>query len=84
MKKYTLKIVTPQKVFFDGEVVKTIARTTVGDIGILAGHEPYVAELKSGKLTYVLEDESRSTAETSGGMIKVGKDGVIILVQNAE
>ena len=39
MKSFTLKIITPEKVFFDGETDQIIVRTTEGDIGVLAGHE---------------------------------------------
>ena len=39
MKSFKLKIITPEKVFFDEETEQIIVRTTEGDIGILAGHE---------------------------------------------
>ena len=42
MKTYKLKIVTPEKIFFDGETEQITIRTTEGDIGILAGHIKYV------------------------------------------
>lgn len=48
MKSFTLKIITPEKVFFDGETDQIIVRTTEGDIGVLAGHESYVADLPAG------------------------------------
>ena len=50
MKSFTLKIITPEKVFFDGETDQIIVRTTEGDIGVLAGHESYVADLPAGPL----------------------------------
>ena len=34
MKSFTLKIITPEKVFFDGETDQIIVRTTEGDIGV--------------------------------------------------
>ena len=48
MKSFKLKIITPEKVFFDEETEQIIVRTTEGDIGILAGHENYVADLPAG------------------------------------
>lgn len=35
MKSFTLKIITPEKVFFDGETDQIIVRTTEGDIEYL-------------------------------------------------
>ena len=40
MTPFKLQIITPEKTFFDGETEQIIARTTVGDVGILNGHEP--------------------------------------------
>ena len=50
MTPFKLKIITPEKVFFDGETEQIIVRTTVGDVGILNGHEPYCAALGIGQL----------------------------------
>ena len=41
MTPFRLEIITPEKTFFDGTTEQIIARTTVGDVGILNGHEPY-------------------------------------------
>ncbi len=45
MKTFKLKIITPEKVFFDGDTEQVIVRTTEGDTGVLYGHENYVANL---------------------------------------
>ena len=38
MASFSLKVTTPEKIFFDGETTQIIVRTTEGDIGILANH----------------------------------------------
>ena len=50
MTPFKLQIITPEKTFFDGETEQIIARTTVGDVGILNGHEPYCAALGIGQM----------------------------------
>ena len=83
MTPFKLKIITPEKVAFDGETEQIIVRTTVGDVGILKGHEPYCAALGIGQMRIKINGEFRHAA-TSGGMIKVGKEETVILVQTCE
>ena len=56
MSTFTLQIITPEKIFFEGEVQRVIVRTTEGDVGILAKHERYVAALPSGPVKVILSD----------------------------
>lgn len=83
MTPFKLKIITPEKVFFDGETEQIIVRTTVGDVGILNGHEPYCAALGIGQMRIKMDGAFRHAA-TSGGIIKVSKEGTVILVQTCE
>ena len=83
MKPFTLKIITPEKVFFDGETEQIIVRTTEGDIGVLAGHENYVADLPAGPFK-VKSDGKFRIAAISGGLLKVSKESTTILAMAAE
>ncbi len=83
MTSFHLQIYTPDRLFFDGETENLIVRTTVGDKGILARHEPYVAALPIGKLKIKLNGEFR-TAAVSEGVVKVSKDKTVILTQSCE
>lgn len=83
MTPFKLQIITPEKKFFDGETEQVIVRTTVGDVGILNGHEPYCAALGIGQMRIMINGEFRRAA-TSGGIIKVSKESTTILVQTCE
>ena len=83
MTPFKLQILTPDKLFFDGETDNLIVRTTVGDKGILARHEEYVAALPIGKLKVRIDGNFR-TAAVSEGTVKVSKDKTVILVQSCE
>jgi F-type H+-transporting ATPase subunit epsilon len=83
MREYRLKIVTPEKIFFDDMVEQVIVRTSEGDIGILAGHENYVADLASAPVKIKQNGKTRVSA-LSNGMIKVSENGVIILATAIE
>lgn len=83
MTPFKLQIITPEKTFFDGETEQIVVRTTVGDVGILNGHEPYCAALGIGQMRIKIDGEFRHAA-TSGGIIKVSRDKTVILVQTCE
>lgn len=83
MTPFKLQIITPEKTVFDGETEQVIVRTTVGDVGILNGHEPYCAAISIGQMRVMIDGEFRRAA-TSGGIIKVSKEKTTILVQTCE
>ncbi len=83
MTPFKLEIITPEKKFFDGETEQIIVRTTVGDVGILNGHEPYCAALGIGQMRIMIDGQFRRAA-TSGGIIKVSRTKTVILVDSCE
>lgn len=83
MTPFKLQIITPEKTVFDGETEQIIVRTTVGDVGILNGHEPYCAAVAIGQMRIMVDGTFRRAA-TSGGIIKVSKEKTTILVQTCE
>ena len=78
MTPFTLKIVTPDGLIYDGEAEKLVVRTTGGDICILARHLDYVAPLGMGMAT-VEANGKRRNAACIGGMVSV-KAGEVTLV----
>lgn len=83
MTPFKLQIITPDGVFFDGMTENVIVRTTVGDKGILARHEPYVAAITISKFKVKIDGNFRYGA-ISSGVIKVSKDKTVILAQSCE
>lgn len=83
MTPFKLEIITPEKMFFDGETEQIIVRTTVGDVGILNGHEPYCAALGIGQMRIMVDGKLRHAA-TSGGIIKVSRTKTVVLVDSCE
>ena len=78
MTPFSLKIVTPDGVQFDGQAEELIVRTTSGDLGILAGHTNCVAPLGMGRATIVLEGKRRYGA-CIGGMVSVLSGSVTLV-----
>lgn len=84
MNTFLLQIVTPDRILFDGRAVQLTARTTEGDVGILAGHIRYAAILKTGALTVKSEDGSVRRAAVAGGFLKVSEERTTIVTTAAE
>ena len=83
MTPFRLRILTPECGAFDGEAEMITVRTTVGDKGILARHEPYVAALGIGQAKVRIDGETRIAAVSSGS-IEVSKDVTTLLAQSFE
>jgi len=81
--KYMLKIVTPDKNFFEGEVEMVILRTLVGDIGIMNDHEPTVAPISIGEIRIKIDNEVK-VATCSTGFVNIDEKKVTIVIDAAE
>ena len=78
MTSFTLKIVTPDGLVYDGPAEEVVVRTITGDMAVLARHINCVAPLGMGRATIVVNGERRHAA-CIGGMLSV-VDGAVNLV----
>lgn len=85
MNTFNLKIITPEKMFFDGDVVQIISTTEEGNIGVLAGHSPYVANLVPSSIKIKTDDSTDfRVAAVAGGFIKVSKKEAVVVTSAVE
>lgn len=81
--KFPVAVLTPEGEVFSEEVEQISTRTTVGSIGILAGHQPLLAMLDPAELRlYRSESEVVSFAQAEG-YLQVAENGVLVLVEEA-
>ena len=78
MTPFSLKIVTPDGLIFDGQAEELIVRPSTGDMGILAGHIKCVAPLGKGRAVVIIDGKRRYGA-CIGGMVSV-VNGAVNLV----
>ena len=78
MSTFSLKIVTPDGLLFDGSAEELTVRTTTGDMGILAGHCNCVMPLGMGQ-AMVRTDGKKRYAACIGGMLSI-MNGAVTLV----
>ncbi len=84
MAELTVSVVSADSQIWSGKAKQIIARTTVGQIGILAGHEPILAILAPGEVRVTTLDGQLVTATAEDGFISVEHDTVTIVARNAE
>jgi F-type H+-transporting ATPase subunit epsilon len=75
---FHVDIVTPEAVIWSGEADMVTARTTEGDIGILANHESTMAALATGAVQ-VHHDGGITSAGLHGGFLQIYRNTVTLL-----
>lgn len=75
-----LKIVSPEKKVFEGEVASVIVPGTAGRFEVLEHHAPIVSSLEQGEVAYTVGQETHSIA-IHGGFILVKKNEVSLCVE---
>lgn len=81
----TVEVVAVERRIWSGEATFVLARTTVGEIGVLPGHEPTLAQLEdSGLLRIDATDGNTVTAAVHGGFLSITPEGVTVLAEFAE
>ncbi len=74
-----LKIVTPERVEFDGQVERVVVPGTQGQFEILTNHAPIISTLQKGVVVY-----DDNNLPILGGFVEVQKNEVSLCVEKAE
>ena len=79
-----VSVVSADQEIWSGKAKQIIARTVVGEIGILAGHEPILAILAQGQVRVTTVDGELITATADDGFLSVEHDTVTVVARDAE
>lgn len=79
----SLKIITPGRVFYEGEAEMVEFNTSEGEIGVLPGHLPMTVIVKPGVLT-ITEPEGEKEAALHAGFAEILPQQVTILAEIIE
>ena len=74
-----LKIVTPNELFYEGEVEHVMAPGYDGYLGILQNHAAFVTPITRGNLAYRDTAGKTTTVQVEGGFLEVLKNRVLVL-----
>lgn len=83
MSTFLLEIVTPDHLAYSGEIDGLTVRGIEGEIGILAGHIPFITPLQVAPISIKIGQDYTFIA-ISGGFVEVRKDKVVVLAESAE
>ncbi len=78
-----LRIITPDRLFYEGQAEMVEFNTTEGEIGVLPGHIPLTVILKPGILS-IYEPEEEKRAALHAGFAEILQDRVTILAEIVE
>lgn len=84
MKKIIFKIITPEKIVYEGEVQKITLPVKEGDVTILPEHIPYIAALKAGEVVVRDDADMVHALAISGGFIEFHDNTLVLLADTAE
>lgn len=82
-KKFTLKIITPDRMFYEGDADMVEFNTTEGEIGIYKNHIPMTVIIKPGVLT-ITDGETQKKAALHAGFVEILQESVTILAEVIE
>lgn len=80
---FSLRIISPERVFYEGEASMVEFNTTEGEIGILKKHVPTTVIISPGILT-ITEEEGSKTAALHAGFAEILQNEVTILAEVIE
>lgn len=80
---FKLRIVTPDRLFYEGEASMVEFNTTEGEIGVLKGHVPLTVVVAPGILN-IKEAEGVKSAALHDGFVEILQDSVIIMAEIIE
>lgn len=81
--KTRLRIITPDRTFFDDMAELVIMRTSTGDVGIMPGHIPLTTTLACG-VVIISNDDKEYKATLMGGFAEVLPSQITIVSDAAE
>ena len=75
-----LRIVSPEKIVFVGDVDSVTVPGTTGEFQVLPNHAPLISSLDAGMVVYV-SAEGRQEMTISGGFAEVQNNNVSLCVE---
>ena len=81
--RFDLRIITPDRIFYEGEASMVEFNTTEGEIGVYKEHVPTTVIIAPGILT-ITEEETQKAAALHAGFVEILKDRVTIMAEIVE
>jgi len=76
-----IKVITPEKHVYEGEISQAKFPGTTGGFEILKGHAPLISTLGKGEIFLNTVKEGKMTFKVEGGVVEVMQDNIKVLVE---
>lgn len=78
-----VRVVSPEKMVYEGDASALVAPAWDGKVGILPGHAPLLALLGAGELSVEIPGGGSKRYHVAGGILKVEASQVTVLTEYA-
>jgi len=75
-----LEIITPEQIYFSGEVTSVTLPGTSGLFTVWENHAPLISSLKNGKITYIA-DKNETELNVDGGFAEINNNIVTVCIE---
>ncbi|HKT56374.1 MAG TPA: F0F1 ATP synthase subunit epsilon [Microbacterium sp.] len=83
MASLSVSLVSAEQEVWSGEASLVVAKTVIGEIGFMAGHEPVLAILAAGEVRITREDGTKVVANAQDGFLSMADNEVTIVAGTA-
>jgi F-type H+-transporting ATPase subunit epsilon len=78
-----VSLVSAEQEIWSGEASLVVAKTVLGEIGFMSGHEPVLAILSEGEVRITTTSGEKVVANAQDGFVSVENDVVTVVAGNA-
>jgi F-type H+-transporting ATPase subunit epsilon len=83
--QFHVELVSVAAMVWSGEAEMVVARTTEGELGVLAGHAPLLGQLREPSRVRIKTGDGEEIGyDVAGGFLSVANDEVTILAETAK
>lgn len=75
-----VEVVSANRVWWEGEARSVAVPAVDGDMGILVGHQPVLAVLRTGMIRVITPNGENVEMDVDGGFLSVDQDQVTVVV----
>ena len=80
-KTFHLKVIVPDRVFFEGPVLSIVAPGGAGSLGVLVNHAPLITTLVPGRLVITSPQGEKRSYQIGSGFLDILKNQVTLLTE---
>ena len=81
---FKLKVISPDRIFYEGEAIMLELNTMDGIVGIYKNHMPMTYIIEPGVMTITESEESKKEAALHSGFIQILQDEITVLAEVVE